>query len=566
MDPDVILLAIQFNHRDGATHDAFNIRFNETVAVTPPEWRRKTTFTAQQSPAAYAIKETCGNTLIIKAQFYGTANSTVLVRAVQARPDARQTRGCNPIGLLLPTSSALQRINVLGEVREREIRFDANGETDLEDFELQNVLIWTVGVSVSTTEWRWQFRATGTDRWTDFAITRHRIYTVLQIPNCPWQQNPSEEEITQLPWAEALEYACDWAAGALDVDEVAMLVTRNVYDLGLSHFRYDGSLSFYSCPNFNCTQFLDVLKGGLGVARLLNCSDCATVVSSFANLLGCDLRQVQLGPCSFTTNPIKLISHKQEAPEPFGGHEVAWKGSVTDDGRVFDACLQLDGDPAPDQPPFSPLLPTNIPFGSASARDYRFRFSPATFPRANTLTCRKIGISLPNDCGYDDCKSHLKQRLDFDSWRYSERVKALSDSGELLLDHRTLTEPILSQWSLVQPVQRPNLVRTLNALYSLWTHATDSEILLRVDVYELESWQEAQDFALRKLGESLHLEIGLLKTPTIGDVSFADADYTSVLFIKAEFVVLVRSAGRERVSILATAVEAERNLLSLAYL
>ena len=282
-----------------------------------------------------------------------------------------------------------------------------------------------------------------------------------------------------------------------------MLLTRSVYDLGLSHFRYDGSSSFYSCPNFNCTQFLEVLRGGLGAGRLLNCSDCATAVSSFANLLGCDLRQVQLGPCSFTTNPIKLISHKREKREPFGGHEVAWKGNVTDEGRVFDACLQLDGDSKPDQPPFSPLLPTNIRFGSASARDYRFRFSPETFPRPNTLTCRKVGFSVPGDCGYDDCIPYLKQKLEFDCWRHSETVKAASDSGELLLDHRTFAQPKLSQWSLVLPVQRPNLVRTVNALESLWTHATESEILLRVDVFELDSWQEAQDFALMKLGEFL---------------------------------------------------------------
>ena len=205
MDPDVILKAIQFNHRDGATHDAFNIRFNETKAVTPPEWRRGITFKAQQSPAAYSIKETRGNTLTIKARFSGTPNGTVLVRAVHAGPDARQTRGCNLIARLLSTSSTMQRVNVLGEVREREITFNATGETDLEDFELQNELISTAGVSASTTEWRWQFRATPSGRWRDFAITRHRIYTVLQIPNCPWQQNPSESEITQVPWAEALK-------------------------------------------------------------------------------------------------------------------------------------------------------------------------------------------------------------------------------------------------------------------------------------------------------------------------------------------------------------------------
>src|SRR2546429_2901605 len=99
---NVILEAIKFNHDpNSATNDAFNIRRNETDPVDRPEWRRGISVTAAQSPAAYAIRETRGKVITIKAQFTGTANGTMRVRAIEARSDHRRARGCNPIGTLL---------------------------------------------------------------------------------------------------------------------------------------------------------------------------------------------------------------------------------------------------------------------------------------------------------------------------------------------------------------------------------------------------------------------------------------------------------------------------------
>jgi len=565
MDADVILKEIQFNHdRQRATHDAFNIRFNEANAVELPEWRRGITFTAQQSPAAYAIKETRGNTLTIKARFTGTANSTVLVRAVQARPDARQTRGCNPIVWLWPASSSKQRVNVLGEVREREITFDATGETDLEDFELQNVLIWTAGVSVSTTEWRWQFRATRTDRQTDFAITKHRIYTVLQIPNCPWQQNPSEAEITQLPWAEALEYACNWAAGAHDVDEAAELITRAINDLGLSRVCYSGS-PLYSCPNFNCTEFLNLLGGDVGMGPKLNCSDCATAVSSFSNLVGCDLRQLQLGPDEILTNFIKKIGDTREDITEFFEHEVAWDGPVTEQGKIFDACLHLDGDPNPEKRPFVALLPTSIPFGSPSEKQYRFRLSSDVILRPETLACRKIGYSVAGICkrlGPSQVE-FLKVRYDFAAWgnlpppqpslfagHHSSRVKLSEIRFEF---HDLILRP---------PIEQPKFAEPVEAFQSLWLARNNRNVVVRIDVFALKTWQAAREFMLRELGEFHQLQVQRLIEPTIGDVSFIEAQEQSILFGRSELVILVRSVGGESISVRQTANKINQ-LLSL---
>jgi len=554
---DVRLEAIKFNHDpDSATRDAFNIRRNETEFVERPEWRRGVSIRPVDSPTAYAIRETRGKTITIKAQFSSTeaAGKTLQVRAVEARAQRRQAFGLGLFDFLLRAilSDRLAPFgNVLGQVKEREIDFNSEGKTGFEEFELQNVRLWSRGVSVSTTEWRWQFRANSGDQWTDFALTRHRVYVVLEIPKCPWQQEPFAETNTQLPWAEALEVACDWAASATDVDEAATLVTRAVNDLGLHGVTYDG-LSSYSCPNFNCTQFLDLVRGGLGMGKIVNCSDCASAVSSFANLVGCDLRQLELGPDAFHTNQIKLIGATQASPLfEFFGHEVAWYGNVTDQGRVFDACLQLDGDDRPEATPFVALLPKNIPFGSAHEKNYRFRLSATlVFLKPDTLGCRKIGYSVFGDCKPpDDARlEFLKIRHDYASWKDLAPGKQGSLGYDQFLEHE-----LLSQWVLRLPVQRPKFVGAVNAVQSLWCSVADKEAILRLDVVEWKTWQEAREFMLRELGEFRLPQIERLTYPTIGDVSFASDG--SVLFARAQFVFLVRSVGRTLIPLRQTALE-----------
>jgi hypothetical protein len=559
---DVILEAIQFNHdRRGATHDAFNIRFNEANAVALPEWRRGATFTAEQCPAAYAINETRGHTLTIRASFTGPANASILIRAVEARLDRAEMHGCNPISLLWPFGPTFgaRLANVLGEVVGREIKFDANGEADLQEFTLTNVLIWRGGVSVSNTEWRWQFREKSANRWTDLVTTRHRIYTVLEIPNCPWQQNPlNEAELTQLPWADALEYACDWAGGAQDVDEAATLITSNIYNLGrVGRVEYVGS-PFYSSPTFNCTLFLELLAGGQGVQPYMNCSDCATTVSSFANLVGCDLRQLGLGPAQFWTNLIREIGKTQEAPDFFFGHEVAWKGDVSDDGKVFDACLQVDSDPTPGAEPFEPLLPTNLRFGSASDMQYRFRLNSEATPL--TLDCRSVGYRIAGHGRKldDSLLEFLRVHYDFASWANLPPEKNCSPAKSVL------SEPLLlHEWKLRSPAQHPQFIGAVNGIQLLWESPTDPDALLRADIIELQDWQSAREFMLRRLGEFHQLKVHRLTEPEIGDVSFAQQDQLAVLFTRCQFVVLVRSAGRTKLPIVKTATRVDDHFLYL---
>lgn len=157
----------------------------------------------------------------------------------------------------------------------------------------------------------------------------------------------------------------------------AALVTRSVYALGPSVVTYDcpgGGSSHYSAGPFDCTAFLERLCGGMGNGVYINCSDCATIVSTFANALGCDLWQSRMG-YGFDLNELLAIGStvwKTACGWPaFSYHEVAWKGACTAADAVYDACLRVDGDGDPTQPPRVALLPQDLRFGNPGDLLYR---------------------------------------------------------------------------------------------------------------------------------------------------------------------------------------------------
>jgi hypothetical protein len=384
----ILLEAITFNHDpNAATTDALNIRRNATQMVSLPEWQRGVSVNPEDSPAAYAIQETAGQTLTIHAQFRSTdpAIQTAEVRAI----DPNLAQGC--IYAILVSLGIIPFVrpagaNVLGEVRAHQVTFLPSGETGSVSFDLQNVQLVTAGVGVHTVTWHWQYRLSPSGTWIDFATSTHRVYSLLETPTAPWQQTPYQVTNQQLPWTEVLDYACNWAAGASTRDGAAAEVTRAVYDLGPAIVEYDcpgGGATHYALSAFNCTAFLERLRGGIGNGRYVNCTDCATILSTFANSLGCDLWQSRMGTyVVFGLNPIRAIGHTIWYPgcqnwsgTGFSYHEVAWKGACTANEEVFDGCLQVDGDADPTAAPQTPLLPINIRFGNPGDGQYRDRLA-----------------------------------------------------------------------------------------------------------------------------------------------------------------------------------------------
>ena len=69
----IAIEAIQFNHdTNAATHDAMNIRKNATQTVILPEWRRFACVNPEDSPAAYSVGSTRGNTISIQVSLSST--------------------------------------------------------------------------------------------------------------------------------------------------------------------------------------------------------------------------------------------------------------------------------------------------------------------------------------------------------------------------------------------------------------------------------------------------------------------------------------------------------------
>jgi hypothetical protein len=395
------LKSIAFNHdSSAATHDAINLRKNSGTWLAVPEWQRGVSVLPEDSTAAYAVAQVGGNTVTIQASLSCTDPTihTARVRALDAVVDPPPPSGC--LGWLIMLIRWILRAlfgNVLGEVKARTVTF-TGGQTGPLSFELKHTKLQYAQVGPHTTKWRWQYKLKNRP-WVDFQLTEHRIFVLLGLPTAPWQQTPYQQNNTQLPWADVLKYACQWGLGATTQVAAARGVTRGVYQLGPAVVTYDcpgGGSSHYSWGGFDCTAFIERLQGGFGNGYYVNCSDCATFVSTFANILGCDLWQSRMhdnGFASFGLNPMLGIGSSTWEPcchgEPgwsdaFSYHEVAWTGACTVTERVYDGCLQVDGDVDPTVAPHTALLPVDIVFGNPGDLTYRDRLAtPAGRPHCN---------------------------------------------------------------------------------------------------------------------------------------------------------------------------------------
>lgn len=240
-------------------------------------------------------------------------------------------------------------------------------------FEL-DVSAWAEsGVGIHDATWTWEYRVEGHTDWKLLETTEMRFYVGLKAPTAPWTQE--DPDGTALPWTDALEIACRWAAGATDLSEIAAQTTAALNTCG--RFAYDtaNGATNYTTANdeFELDEVIDRINGGEGYGEKLNCTDCATIVSTFANLLGCQLVQAQMR-YGFAVRPILAIGFSEWKP-PFDGffsyHEVAWEGDVSTNGRIFDACVHLDENQGRAGTSPKAILPTQLRFGDAEKVEYR---------------------------------------------------------------------------------------------------------------------------------------------------------------------------------------------------
>jgi hypothetical protein len=553
------LEAIKFNHHpDASDTDALNIRKNATEMVPVPEWKRGVTTGADQSIAAYAISEVSND-----------PNKPATIEASFSRLDA----GTGTVEVRATDSPGFPP-NILGTAVSGPISFGAWGESGFVSLELQAPRLAEVGVGAYTVRWSWQYRLSPNDDWVDFATTDHTIYVVLKKPNLPWKLSPYTQNNIELPWADALEWACQWAAGTKTVADTQAAMTRSINGLGPSVMEYDcdGGDSHYSKIHFDCGAFLELLDHGPhSNGRYVNCSDCATFVSSFANLLGCNLAQSQMG-YTFNVNPVMLIGGNTIEP-PCGStgwlyHEVAWTGGCGRADHIFDACLHVDANiNLPHQPP-QPLLPIDMVFGWPGGGDYVDLLTPDTQQgqfscNPQTQTCRHRKIMNQYSRNFIVTNQELLEQLerihDYETWRDTNKLNT-----NLFLWH-SLSHDF--QISGLQPakIEQVRVRETINSIQSIWQPAElEENYVLNIELYECSSRSEAQHFLLDRMGQ-MQLSHLLLRDEQsdIGDVVFMTKQRTFILFARANLAVLISNVGKHRVPVAEIGARFDRNFISI---
>ena len=391
--------AIWFNHDSSSlTSDALNIRRSYANAVDLPEWTAGKTL-PEQSPAAYSIADTKGHSLTIKVRFTAPDPQT-------ASAEVKAVGG-----------------GILGDLDPKTIHFTGGRSTpEFIEFALSHHAIGERGlhgITIEDIEWQWMYRCVGEREWHQADRTRHRVYVVLSEPTGPWKQQPFPDP--QNPWTDALDLACSitgspWTSDPF-FDLAAMLsevINGGGVHANIARLEYDiqATVSHYAWDTFDLTAFLDRWRGGTGNGPHVNCTDCACIITTLANLLGCDLWEGQT--TGGDINAVMPIGFGQWWAPHFGFlpnataatganwlgfHEVAWRGDVVIGQLIYDVCYLVNGweDSMHPQQPHPTIRVTDYPYGvifaDVATFDYQDKLayrSGSIVPVAASKTRREV--------------------------------------------------------------------------------------------------------------------------------------------------------------------------------
>ena len=213
-------------------------------------------------------------------------------------------------------------------------------------------------------EWRFETRR-GSGAWVPVPgslSTVHRLYGVVGVPTF------RSDGVPHRAWVEVLDLVTGWVAGASPdprrsppdrqrrvrrprpalrrrvrrqrVHRVSRRLNDGVFRIVAFQRRDDGSV--------------------------INCSDAASIVSSYANMVGIDLRYHIIQHATeggFDLNYIRPIGFTAFDETPFrsGGGSFSYHAITgPPDGTVYDATLALDGDGDPGAPPHTALMATGL--------------------------------------------------------------------------------------------------------------------------------------------------------------------------------------------------------------
>jgi hypothetical protein len=523
----IALTALALDHRRGDPQSpTLPLRFYDQRCVLIPEWGIGA---AADVPVAF-IRNRLTPAISILARFAATPDEPMMV---EARAFVRRDSDGSALLADLPA----MQVPLVG------------GDSGWCSFAMPTAVLVASGVAVARCVWRWQIRRGPAARWQDLVETALRVYVVLGPPTAPWQSLSGSGDDACVPWVPVLDVACAWASGAVDVGEAARRITRAVFALGDNRLRYDALVgaphyTVLGVPRFLLAAFLDRLAGGEGAGPLVNCSDCATIVSTFANLLGADLWQSKMGLVApqFRLNPIRAIgSHTwSRVWGGFSFHEVAWSGACGEQDRVFDACLEVDVDPNPMASPHKPLLPVDALFGTAGSGDYRDRLTAPedrvlcapqpTLRARRTVAAQVLAWSPP---------SPEAQHIEDDD-ATTVFIDGFAFFGQELPDWRLSRQEVVA---VLLPAFRAASEGPGRVIASWWHAAMPAPPTVRIESFEMPSFSAAKSLLTSLRTEFERPLLDTSSDTSVGDASIATADGALVMFRRGNHVHVVRPAG-----------------------
>ncbi|MGZ5967979.1 MAG: hypothetical protein ACXWP4_09950 [Polyangiales bacterium] len=217
----------------------------------------------------------------------------------------------------------------------------------------------------------WHFEVKDGSSWKEIPgatqSTKIKVYGVLG--------NEIGTAYPNLPWVTVVDAVTKEIAGKTkDPVEVRKMLVRLVYeDFGLAYDRKSGASAYTNYTgggsaswvkaSFDLSSFVKINSSGVRAkGNIVNCTDCASILSTYANMVGVKLHYAIIG-WNFGLNPIQGIGATSfGSPFDSGRMGFSYHAVTTPDATVTidDATLVLDGDSDPTTAPYTKLLVQDV--------------------------------------------------------------------------------------------------------------------------------------------------------------------------------------------------------------
>lgn len=179
-----------------------------------------------------------------------------------------------------------------------------------------------------------------------------------------------------LPWVAVVDEVTTRIAGkATDAPGARAVLVQYVYEeMGLTYDRKSGASHYskyagggWTSASFSLAAFLTRARG-----KIVNCTDCASILSTYANMIGAKLHYAIIG-WNFKLNPILGIGAMSfGSPFDSGRFSFSYHAVTTPDEAltIDDATLAVDGDSDPTAAPQTRRLVQDL-----TGEDYLTRLS-----------------------------------------------------------------------------------------------------------------------------------------------------------------------------------------------